>query len=151
MSVEFPTTGISALLLQSLVIVSTPTPPPNKQMKKHYRANGHFFLLWLTTNHLISPPPPSPLHLSIPQFLSPHLIHTCPPSTSLFECLFLLFRYKSKWPPPCHGYSAGQSCAGWNLMPTCAPRHAFHTTNGSLLSVCLHCWAKLSPLTPMNH
>lgn len=36
-------------------------------------------------------------------------------------------------------------------MPTCTPRHVFLTANSSLLSVCLHYWVKLRPLTPINH
>lgn len=59
-------------------------------------------------SYLCSPFLSHPLYLSCfseLEFLSPLLIHTCP--SSLFELfVFALFRYKSKWPPPCHGYSA---------------------------------------------
>lgn len=63
---------------------------------------------WLQP-YLRSPLHPLPFpHISPNQnSCPPHLIHTCPTCTSLFDCLFLLFRYKSKWPPPCHGYSCG--------------------------------------------
>lgn len=118
-----------------------------RQTNKHYQANGHFSVLWLTTNHLISPvPPPVP-------YISPNQ-NSCLPSPSIpvsvvrvWMFVFSLQKQMASSPPQIQRWS----CVGWNLMPTCAPRHAFHRTSGSLLSVCLHCWAKLNPLTPMDH
>lgn len=121
-----------------------------RQTNKHYQANGHFSVLWLTTNHLISPVPPPQALTSLQTKIPVSPAH---PYLSLLyesECLFCslsLQKQMASSPPQIQRWS----CVGWNLMPTCAPRHAFHRTNGSLLSVCLHCWAKLNPLTPMDH
>lgn len=120
-----------------------------RQTNKHYQANGHFSVLWLTTNHLISPVPPqslTSLQTKIPVSPAHSYLSLLYESECLF-CSLSLQKQMASSPPQIQRWS----CVGWNLMPTCAPRHAFHRTNGSLLSVCLHCWAKLNPLTPMDH
>lgn len=88
--------NVTALLFDwCFVTLSTPAPWPNKQTLP-----SKWSFLSVVTDHkppyLPNPSPLtsssslSPLHLHKPEFLSPLLIHTCPSSTTLFECLFLL-------------------------------------------------------------
>lgn len=58
-----------------------------KQTNKETLPSKWSFLS-VVTDH--KPPYLPPSHLHKPEFLSPDLIHTCPSSTTLFECLFLL-------------------------------------------------------------
>ena len=127
---------------------------PAKQTNKQYPANGHPSLLWLTTNHLISLslslflplPPPPVLHLPQTRILSLSLSLSLSASSIpvplVLVCLNVCFCSVSLQKQMASSLSWIQcrGCVGWNLMPTCSPRHAFHTPNGSLLSVCLHCW-----------
>lgn len=127
-------------------LICFPAPGPRKT-NKGTPTNGHFCALRLTTNRFTYPPPP---HHFKPDLPSPHLsIPVCPLRACLNVCFRSLFVEKQM----ASSLSSIQrrSDVGWNLMPTCTLRHVFHTTNGSLLSVCLHCRAKLSTLTPMNH
>lgn len=142
---EFHLYSSGALLLFDWYFM-TPPPQTNKQTLP-----SKWSLLCVVTDHkppYLSSPPQSLTSLQTKIPVSP-----AHPYLSLLyesECLFCslsLQKQMASSPPQIQRWS----CVGWNLMPTCAPRHAFHRTNGSLLSVCLHCWAKLNPLTPMDH
>lgn len=147
-----PSKVTTSIPLIFLCLFPPPRPRQKNQTNKETLTNGHFSLLWLTTNHFISPAPSLPLCYispkqnsspptsSVPVPLLPVCLNVCFCSVSLQRQMASTLSLIQCW-----------GCVRWNLMPTCAPRHVFHTTNGSLLSVCLHCWAKLSTLTPMNH
>lgn len=123
-------------------------PPPDKQTNTTKQMVTSLCCDWPQTTLSLQSPPQSLTSLQTKIPVSP-----AHPYLSLLyesECLFCslsLQKQMASSPPQIQRWS----CVGWNLMPTCAPRHAFHRTNGSLLSVCLHCWAKLNPLTPMDH
>lgn len=147
----FQTTGISllqkfksnsAVLLSDSHSVTLPTTGhKNKQINEHPWANGHFSVVTGHKQPYLSKNLKKKLSASsIPVPLVLICLHVCFCSLSQQKQMASSLSWIQCW-----------SCVGWNLMPTCAPRHAFHTTHGSLLSVCLHCRAKLSPLTPMNH
>lgn len=116
---------------------------PKKQTNNKPWPNGHSSLLSLTTKlpYHVCLLPPTPAHHPLPPFLAspPRAYLSLSPHQSVWLFVFAVLLQKQM--VSSLSLIQRRSTVGWNLMPTCTPRHAFHTTNGSLLSVCLHCWA----------
>lgn len=130
----------------------------NKQIQKEKNRQMVTSLLWVTTNRLIFPTPPPPPPDPSRSYISPNQNSSLPTSSIpvplVQVCLNVCFCSLSLQKQMASSPSRIQRWSCVRVKPnacTCAPRHVFHTTNSSLLSVCLHCRAKLGPLTPVNH